>query len=103
MAFQSSIDLHGSRLAAAKRRVHEGLRGAAAAGQECVRIVTGKGHHSEDGVARLRVPYATGPPLHEEAVASEGPYRVRIGDEVHAVAVSEADVQEGRVVVLSDS
>ena len=56
-----------------------------------------------DGVARLRVPYATGPPLHEEAVASEGPYRVRIGDEVHAVAVSEADVQEGRVVVLSDS
>lgn len=56
-----------------------------------------------DGVARLRVPYATGPPLHAEAVAPEGPYRVRLGGGVRAVAVSEADVQEGRVVVVSDS
>ena len=54
-----------------------------------------------DGVVRLRVPYATGPPLHAEAVAAEGPYRVRSAGTVRAVAVSEADVQSGAVVSVS--
>ena len=81
VAFQSSIDLHGSRLAAAKRRVHEGLRGAAASGQECVRIVTGKGHHSEDGVARLReaLPGWLGDPELGRTVAAFAPAQEKDG------------------------
>jgi asparagine N-glycosylation enzyme membrane subunit Stt3 len=51
-----------------------------------------------DGVARLRVPYATGPPRNEDAVAPEGPYRVRSEGGIRAVTVSEADVQQGAAV-----
>lgn len=54
-----------------------------------------------DGVARLRVPYATDPPLHPETVASQGPYRVRSAAGIRAVRVSESDVQTGAVVAVS--
>ena len=48
------VDLHGADLAAARRRVHAELLAAAQAGEACVLIVHGKGHHSPDGVPRLR-------------------------------------------------
>jgi DNA-nicking Smr family endonuclease len=48
------VDLHGADLASARRRVHAELAAAAQAGEACVLIVHGKGHHSPDGVARLR-------------------------------------------------
>ncbi len=54
-----------------------------------------------DGVARLRVPYATDPPLHPETVASQGPSRVRSAAGIRAGRVSESDVQTGAVVAVS--
>jgi DNA-nicking Smr family endonuclease len=48
------VDLHGADLASARRRVHAELAAAAQAGEACVLIVHGRGHHSPDGVARLR-------------------------------------------------
>ena len=54
-----------------------------------------------EGVARLRVPYATGPPLHAEVAAAVGPYRVRSAGTARAVSVTEADVQSGAVVSVS--
>lgn len=79
--FQTTIDLHGSRLAAAKRKVQEGLLRAAAAEQECVLIVTGKGHHSETGVSRLReaLPGWLGDPGLSRTVAAFAPAKERDG------------------------
>lgn len=51
-----------------------------------------------DGVARLRVPYAT---RQEGAVATPGPWRVRTRDRAISYEVSEADVGEGREVHAS--
>ncbi|MEE2673866.1 MAG: hypothetical protein VX466_08730 [Myxococcota bacterium] len=119
----SSFQLHGQRVtgpATLPYKLFERVEGAvlevrATAGESVIvtlRLASPAGRRIDyeanaiagaDGVARLRVPYATGPPLHAEAVAPEGPYRVRLGGGVRAVAVSEADVQEGRVVVVSDS
>ena len=48
------VDLHGADLSSARRRVHAELAAAARAGEACILIVHGKGHHSPDGVARLR-------------------------------------------------
>jgi len=50
---------------------------------------------ADDGVARLRVPYATAPSTPARAL---GPWRVRVDGAEHAVDVSEADVLEGRTV-----
>ena len=48
-----------------------------------------------DGIARLRVPYAT----ETQAPAHPmGPWRVRVGDEIRRVSVSEEAVREGAVV-----
>lgn len=51
-----------------------------------------------EGVARLRVPYATegGTPAH-----TLGPWRVRVGDAERSVRVGEADVLEGRRVPVA--
>lgn len=48
-----------------------------------------------DGVARLRVPYAT---RQRGAIATPGPWRVQVGDREITYEVSEADVREGRAV-----
>jgi dolichyl-diphosphooligosaccharide--protein glycosyltransferase len=50
---------------------------------------------ADDGVARLRVPYATAP---STPVRVLGPWRVRVDGAELAVDVSEADVLEGRSV-----
>jgi DNA-nicking Smr family endonuclease len=48
------IDLHRDTLATAKRRVIDGLLAAAGPEEACALIVHGKGHHSPEGVARLK-------------------------------------------------
>lgn len=50
---------------------------------------------SEEGVAHLRVPYATEPTT---PVRAEGPYRVRVGERELDVPVREADVLEGATI-----
>jgi asparagine N-glycosylation enzyme membrane subunit Stt3 len=52
---------------------------------------------ADDGLARLRVPYATGRTTPARAL---GPWRVRVGDEERVVEVSDADVLEGRTVAV---
>ncbi|MFQ5416134.1 MAG: STT3 domain-containing protein [Myxococcota bacterium] len=52
-----------------------------------------------EGVAHLRVPYATSP----ADTSPRGPYRVTSGERAVAVAVSEADVREGRIVRVRSS
>jgi len=54
LRYRLKIDLHGEKLPSARRRVREELIAAANAGETCVLLVHGKGHHSQDGVARLR-------------------------------------------------
>ena len=48
-----------------------------------------------DGVARLRVPYATET---AQPTRSLGPYRLRLGDAIVRVTVREADVRSGAVL-----
>jgi DNA-nicking Smr family endonuclease len=48
------IDLHRDTLATAKRCVIDGLLAASGPGEACALIVHGKGHHSPEGVARLK-------------------------------------------------
>jgi asparagine N-glycosylation enzyme membrane subunit Stt3 len=50
------------------------------------------------GVAELRVPYATDTEAPAHPLA---PYRVSAGERVYAVAVSDAQVQDGAVIALS--
>lgn len=57
-----------------------------------------KGTAGSDGVARMRVPYATGTPESEEAVATEGPYRVRSGGGIRPQTISETAVREGAIM-----
>jgi dolichyl-diphosphooligosaccharide--protein glycosyltransferase len=52
---------------------------------------------TEDGIARLRLPYAS-ERVHPARAA--GPYQVLVGGRPYRVAVSERDVLEGRVVRL---
>jgi hypothetical protein len=52
-----------------------------------------------DGVARLRVPYATEPGA---AARAAGLWRVHHGGGESEVAVSERDVREGRIVVVGE-
>jgi asparagine N-glycosylation enzyme membrane subunit Stt3 len=47
------------------------------------------------GIATLRVPYATDT---DSPTRPTGPYRVRIGERISQVSVSDADVRGGRVV-----
>lgn len=47
------------------------------------------------GIATLRVPYATDT---DSPTRPTGPYRVRIGERIRQVSVSDADVRGGRVV-----
>ena len=54
LPYRVKIDLHGDKLPSARLRVREELIAAADAGETCVLIVHGKGHHSQSGVARLR-------------------------------------------------
>jgi hypothetical protein len=59
----------------------------------------------DDGVARLRVPYPseageTGSPA--EQVRARGPWRVRIGDVLHEIAVAEQDVRAGATIVVGE-
>ena len=51
-----------------------------------------------NGRSRLRVPYATGG---AHAVRANGPYRVSTGFDLARVHVDEADVLEGRTVLVS--
>jgi len=51
-----------------------------------------------DGVARLRIPYATGAPPAPGAVRATGPLRVRADGEEVAVEVPEGAVREGLVI-----
>lgn len=51
-----------------------------------------------DGVVRMRVPYATDGAAPTGAI---GPWRVQVGGNEHSVAVSEADVREGRTIVVA--
>ena len=65
---------------------------------------TARGQGDADGRARLRVPYPTEAgreglaPLHTRA---EGPYRVRVAGRTFEARVAEADVVEGRQVVVA--
>jgi hypothetical protein len=52
----------------------------------------------EDGIARLRVPYATET---SEPTKPEGPYRVWIEDAEVRVRVTDADVREGALIQLT--
>jgi len=54
-----------------------------------------------DGIARIRVPYATGDGSRTAALPvarAVGPYRVEVGDRVHRVEISEQDIQRGGVI-----
>ncbi len=57
-----------------------------------------KGITGDDGVARLRVPYAS---QGTTPVASHGPWLVRVGDTTQAVAVSDEAVLQGDTVVVA--
>jgi hypothetical protein len=52
----------------------------------------------QDGMARLRLPYATDitPPIH-----ARGPYRVRVGENVQRLSVTDEAVRSGAVLSLS--
>lgn len=73
-----------------------------------IRTPTGRtiGYRSDaraasDGVARIRVPYATGDDegsVGKPVARAVGPYRVRVGERVHRVEISERDVRRGGVV-----
>lgn len=59
-----------------------------------------RGNSGSDGIARLRVPYPSRPPA-AAGVAASGPYRVEVGGQLLAVAVSESDVRTGSVVSVA--
>jgi hypothetical protein len=52
----------------------------------------------ESGQARLRVPYATVPDPSHRGLGGMGLYRVRVGDRVRAMAVSDRAVREGQIL-----
>jgi hypothetical protein len=58
------------------------------------------GRAGADGVARLRVPYATNSQLPARPLR---PYRVTVGDAAHAVVVPEAAVTTGAVVRVGEA
>jgi hypothetical protein len=60
-------------------------------------VVSASTHADAAGVARLRVPYATGL-MSSLPTKATGPYRVRFGAGAAEAHVSEADVTGGRVV-----
>ncbi|MBM3992119.1 MAG: hypothetical protein FJ298_14080 [Planctomycetes bacterium] len=58
----------------------------------------GSGLVGDDGVARVRVPYATDVPNAD--TLARGPYRVTVGARTLEVAIREADVAEGNTVAV---
>ncbi len=50
----STLDLHGLDRRQARKLVHDGIRQASLAGERCVLVVAGRGHHSPGGVSVLR-------------------------------------------------
>jgi dolichyl-diphosphooligosaccharide--protein glycosyltransferase len=92
------------RVAGAVLEVH-GAPGAAVAADAVVRTPLGRVFHfpihrqiGVDGVVRLRVPYATDGAAPTGAIE---PWRVDVDGARYAVAVSDADVREGRVVPVA--
>jgi dolichyl-diphosphooligosaccharide--protein glycosyltransferase len=55
---------------------------------------------ADDGLARLRVPYPGPQQAGAAQVRALGPWRVRIGSELHELAVGEDDVRTGATVAL---
>jgi hypothetical protein len=60
-------------------------------------VYTARGAAGADGVARLRVPYATETQAPARPI---GPWLVRVGDAEREVAVSESAVREGSAVAV---